>query len=207
MLVLTKCSKTPPTKFLELALDTLLHSHLRRWALLLRALTFPLSHDTPSPPFDLSLPAICAFLHIEPPSRACVSLESSIHAQVREWIDDRGSPGTVSLAGLFEPATPCSFIRLPDLYQDIVIQIADERCPRCDKVPRLSSSSFLYDGIALLQVPHIPAVCLVCGTLVCINEKCCTQSGIAEGAQHARTCGAGMTLLQAPSLFPKPVSH
>jgi hypothetical protein len=45
------------------------------------------------------------------------------------------------------------------------------------------------------QIPHVQAVCLVCGALVCVSNKCCMRAGMGEGTYHAATCGAGVGVL------------
>ncbi|XP_070564707.1 E3 ubiquitin-protein ligase UBR3-like [Ptychodera flava] len=44
------------------------------------------------------------------------------------------------------------------------------------------------------QVPKDPAVCLVCGAMVCLKSECCRQQSILESVQHAINCGAGTAL-------------
>ncbi|XP_077978171.1 E3 ubiquitin-protein ligase UBR3-like [Glandiceps talaboti] len=44
------------------------------------------------------------------------------------------------------------------------------------------------------QVPTEPAVCLVCGMLVCLKTDCCKQQNLLESMQHAVNCGAGTAL-------------
>lgn len=68
----------------------------------------------------------------------------NIAARVREWrgdalarAQDTSASAHTSLVrqvGWFSPASPCEFIRLPPLFQDIVIQITDEKCTRCQNV-------------------------------------------------------------------------
>ena len=69
--------------------------------------------------------------------------------------------------------TSPSLLKLPDLYQNALVQWLDKKCVKCGKVPKE------------------PALCLVCGQLLCCAENCCKDgSGKGECTLHARTCGA-----------------
>ncbi|QDZ25745.1 hypothetical protein A3770_18p82630 [Chloropicon primus] len=70
---------------------------------------------------------------------------------------------------LFRP----SLIQLPHLYQNALVEWLDRKCLRCNKVPKE------------------PALCLVCGQLVCCAETCCKDArGRGECTQHSLVCGA-----------------
>lgn len=56
-------------------------------------------------------------------------------------------------------------VRLPHLYDDLFQYYHNKVCGRCLGVPRETS------------------VCLLCGTVVCLKENCCTTSGIFEAVQ------------------------
>lgn len=47
------------------------------------------------------------------------------------------------------------------------------------------------------NVPKDPGVCLVCGTLVCMRQGCCSQDNVLESVQHAQDCGAGTGIFLA----------
>ena len=91
---------------------------------------------------------------------------------LRAWLN--ASPTAVAAAMPVAPRAP-SLIRLPVLYQDLFLEWADRPCLTCR------------------TVPHEPALCLVCGRLVCCAGECCVQpGGKHECAAHALTCGAGV---------------
>lgn len=56
-------------------------------------------------------------------------------------------------------------VRLPHLYDDLFQYYHGKACHRCLGVPRETS------------------VCLLCGTVVCLKENCCTTNGIYESVQ------------------------
>lgn len=56
-------------------------------------------------------------------------------------------------------------VRLPHLYDDLFQHYHNKACRRCLGVPRETS------------------VCLLCGTVVCLKENCCTTNGIFEAVQ------------------------
>jgi len=70
-------------------------------------------------------------------------------------------------------------IPLPDLYHDLYMTYRDHKCRRCQ------------------LVPHRPALCLICGELVCFASECCCIGGGAAGDKfyecfhHADQCHAG----------------
>ncbi|KAK3259405.1 hypothetical protein CYMTET_31596 [Cymbomonas tetramitiformis] len=66
-----------------------------------------------------------------------------------------------------------SLLPLPHLFQELYLQWADQPCLRCN------------------TVPNEPALCLVCGTLVCFAGECCRAGSFGECMQHAESCGVG----------------
>ena len=70
--------------------------------------------------------------------------------------------------------TAPSLIPLPHLYQNLLLQWLDKKCLKCAKVPKE------------------PALCLVCGHLLCCAETCCKDGATTRGecTQHAMVCGA-----------------
>ena len=51
-------------------------------------------------------------------------------------------------------------IPLPDLYHDLYMAYRDHKCRACN------------------LVPHRPALCLICGELVCFGSECCSSVGV-----------------------------
>ncbi|VVC34687.1 Zinc finger, UBR-type,Zinc finger, RING/FYVE/PHD-type,Zinc finger, RING-type [Cinara cedri] len=63
---------------------------------------------------------------------------------------------------------------LPNLYSDVFYSYYNRPCIKCSSVPRQ------------------PAICLVCGTIVCSRSICCIENKpLCEGVQHSRGCGNG----------------
>ncbi|CAB1346618.1 unnamed protein product [Coregonus sp. 'balchen'] len=63
-------------------------------------------------------------------------------------------------------------LHLPDNYNTIFQYYHKKACTACKKVPK------------------DPALCLVCGTFVCLKGLCCKQQGICECVWHSQHCGA-----------------
>jgi hypothetical protein len=73
------------------------------------------------------------------------------------------------------------FINLPKNLVDLIKLVIDKPCIRCK------------------QCPQDPAVCLLCGELVCLDADCCkSDSGEGECTQHAKKCGAGQGVFVLP---------
>merc|ERR1712056_70858 len=75
------------------------------------------------------------------------------------------------------------FIDLPEMYLDILRNVHDKTCSVCGKLP-----------------PD-PAICLLCGTLVCMGNTSCRGQIFPDEGQctsHARICGAGQCLFLIP---------
>uniref|UniRef100_A0A8C4YB00 E3 ubiquitin-protein ligase n=1 Tax=Gopherus evgoodei TaxID=1825980 RepID=A0A8C4YB00_9SAUR len=67
---------------------------------------------------------------------------------------------------------PC-LLQLPENYNTIFQYYHRKTCTVCTKVPK------------------DPAVCLVCGTFVCLKGLCCKQQSYCECVLHSQNCGAG----------------
>ncbi|XP_074857119.1 E3 ubiquitin-protein ligase UBR3 isoform X3 [Carettochelys insculpta] len=67
---------------------------------------------------------------------------------------------------------PC-LLQLPENYNTIFQYYHRKTCTVCSKVPK------------------DPAVCLVCGTFVCLKGLCCKQQSYCECVLHSQNCGAG----------------
>jgi len=76
------------------------------------------------------------------------------------------------------------FIPLPEHYLELIRRVHRKVCAHCGREP-----------------PE-PALCLTCGTLVCMDSKVCRGRNTAEGqcTDHARRCGAGQGLFILPHL-------
>uniref|UniRef100_A0A8C8SFU6 E3 ubiquitin-protein ligase n=1 Tax=Pelusios castaneus TaxID=367368 RepID=A0A8C8SFU6_9SAUR len=64
-------------------------------------------------------------------------------------------------------------LQLPENYNTIFQYYHRKTCTVCTKVPK------------------DPAVCLVCGTFVCLKGLCCKQQSYCECVLHSQNCGAG----------------
>ncbi|XP_025259737.1 E3 ubiquitin-protein ligase UBR3 [Theropithecus gelada] len=64
-------------------------------------------------------------------------------------------------------------LQLPENYNTIFQYYHRKTCSVCTKVPK------------------DPAVCLVCGTFVCLKGLCCKQQSYCECVLHSQNCGAG----------------
>ncbi|XP_051885288.1 LOW QUALITY PROTEIN: E3 ubiquitin-protein ligase ubr3 [Pristis pectinata] len=67
---------------------------------------------------------------------------------------------------------PC-LLQLPENYNTIFQYYHRKACIHCSKVPK------------------DPALCLVCGTFVCLKGQCCKQQSYCECVLHSQNCGAG----------------
>ena len=88
---------------------------------------------------------------------------------LRAWL--AGAPAAVPAPPLRAP----TLLQLPELYQDLFLELSDRPCVACRRVP------------------DEPALCLSCGRLVCCAGACCALShgGRRECSTHAAACGAG----------------
>lgn len=71
------------------------------------------------------------------------------------------------------PIAPSNFdlFPLPSSYKEMIHTFYRRECQVCGRRPE-----------------H-PAVCLICGTVICRASSCCTVNGIGESTQHAAVCG------------------
>jgi hypothetical protein len=73
------------------------------------------------------------------------------------------------------------FIKLPEKLTDLIGMTINRNCDKCK------------------TQPQDPAICLLCGTLVCLDSDCCRgPEGEGECTKHAETCGAGQGVFILP---------
>eukprot|EP00435_Cladocopium_sp_Y103_P016535 s1236_g4.t1 len=86
-----------------------------------------------------------------------------------------------SLEGELEDATVDSFIAVPEVYLDLLKDVRKRPCIKCQRLP------------------DEPAMCLLCGAIVCVGRQDCRGSD-TEGqcTTHARECTAGQSLFLLP---------
>ncbi len=65
-----------------------------------------------------------------------------------------------------------SLINLPDSYDEMLKRFLKIKCTNCQSIPRS------------------PAICLVCGTLVCLGDNCCRTEQGRECRAHRMNCSA-----------------
>eukprot|EP00478_Filoreta_tenera_P001665 GABV01001699.1.p1 GENE.GABV01001699.1~~GABV01001699.1.p1 ORF type:complete len:204 (-),score=25.03 GABV01001699.1:9-620(-) len=70
--------------------------------------------------------------------------------------------------------TPLNFaLEFPSLYQPFYTKQLGRKCRICGRVP------------------ETPALCFLCGELVCFGNECCAQGAVHEGYRHAGRCARG----------------
>ena len=73
------------------------------------------------------------------------------------------------------------FIPLPEKLTDVIRTTLARECAQCH------------------TKPQDPAICLLCGALVCLDSDCCKgAAGEGECTLHASTCGAGQAVFLLP---------
>lgn len=75
-----------------------------------------------------------------------------------------------------------SFIQLPESFLDILKDIRKRPCSACQ------------------QQPEEPALCLLCGAVVCVGNEACRSEYEGQCTLHARACTAGQSLFLLPFL-------
>ncbi|XP_009707870.1 PREDICTED: E3 ubiquitin-protein ligase UBR3-like, partial [Cariama cristata] len=85
--------------------------------------------------------------------------------------------------------------RHPDQAKALLIQEPKWDLPRLLQLPENYNTIFQYyhrkTCTVCTKVPKDPAVCLVCGTFVCLKGLCCKQQSYCECVLHSQNCGAG----------------
>uniref|UniRef100_A0A8C3D924 E3 ubiquitin-protein ligase n=1 Tax=Corvus moneduloides TaxID=1196302 RepID=A0A8C3D924_CORMO len=85
--------------------------------------------------------------------------------------------------------------RHPDQVKALLIQEPKWDLPRLLQLPENYNTIFQYyhrkTCSVCTKVPKDPAVCLVCGTFVCLKGLCCKQQSYCECVLHSQNCGAG----------------
>ncbi|XP_078537716.1 E3 ubiquitin-protein ligase UBR3 isoform X2 [Lissotriton helveticus] len=82
-----------------------------------------------------------------------------------------------------------------DQVKDLLIQDPQWDLPRLLQLPENYNTIFQFyhrkSCAVCLKVPKDPALCLVCGTFVCLKGLCCKQQSYCECVLHSQNCGAG----------------
>ncbi|XP_063285782.1 E3 ubiquitin-protein ligase UBR3 isoform X4 [Pelobates fuscus] len=83
----------------------------------------------------------------------------------------------------------------PDQVNVLLVQDTKWDLPRLLQLPEIYNTIFQYyhrkSCSVCSKVPKDPALCLVCGTFVCLKELCCKQHNYSECVLHSQNCGAG----------------
>lgn len=113
------------------------------------------------------------------------NMDGAVKTLVVGWckqIKAARSDKALATVNLQELAAPPKLHALPEWYHDLLKMRLKEKCTRCN------------------TLPDEPAVCLLCGKLVCAGTECCRHAGEqGECTSHAISCGAGC----APYMFVK----
>lgn len=72
--------------------------------------------------------------------------------------------------------TPRGLCPLPAKFTDLYTQLSEHKCP------------------ATRSFPDEPAICMLCGELLCAGTPCCKRNGVGALTRHVQTCGAGVGL-------------
>uniref|UniRef100_A0A8C8SJE6 E3 ubiquitin-protein ligase n=1 Tax=Pelusios castaneus TaxID=367368 RepID=A0A8C8SJE6_9SAUR len=85
--------------------------------------------------------------------------------------------------------------RHAEQVKPLLIQEPKWDLPRLLQLPENYNTIFQYyhrkTCTVCTKVPKDPAVCLVCGTFVCLKGLCCKQQSYCECVLHSQNCGAG----------------
>uniref|UniRef100_A0A1A8QJE6 E3 ubiquitin-protein ligase n=1 Tax=Nothobranchius rachovii TaxID=451742 RepID=A0A1A8QJE6_9TELE len=133
---------------------------------------------------EFSSLAVCLGLlpSTPPPSSAmhsasCLQWPVNAFDLVSQWSDEvtgltRSPEQSLTLLVQDPQWTSPRLLQLPDNYNIIFQYYHRKACTVCKKVPK------------------DPALCLVCGTFVCLKGVCCKQQGTCECVLHSQHCGA-----------------
>uniref|UniRef100_A0A8C5FPK1 E3 ubiquitin-protein ligase n=1 Tax=Gadus morhua TaxID=8049 RepID=A0A8C5FPK1_GADMO len=108
------------------------------------------------------------------PSASCLEWPGvSAFQLVTQWCEEmKGLPETQTLLVQDPQWGAPRLLQLPDNYNILFQYYHRKACSACQKVPK------------------DPALCLVCGTFVCLKGPCCKQQGTCECVLHSQHCGA-----------------
>jgi len=129
-------------------------------------------------PLSIEFDTLAAFLGLPPLESMLFGCMGPLFKFVERWwqhlFETRLDEGALlSIPCVGSPA-PFKLIELPNLFQDIFHAYLGKKCPKCN------------------TQPSKPAICLVCGTLLCADAECCKKTRCGECFRHAIMCGAGV---------------
>lgn len=153
-------------------LSKLLYSHtlpfLRRCAIIYYAVnsTYPVTDPNLIVYEGCEYNRLLSLLGIPRPRETLMNPAATETSIVNRWLAHWQTQGRIVPALEF-PGT-YELIRLPHSFEDLVLRYADRRCSQCG------------------TKPTYPAVCLNCGTFVCLGGDCCMQGEQGECNLHMR---------------------
>lgn len=166
--------------------------YLQQFCLPFLRITSPLQHhlfggDLPSCQEAEEFTVLASCLGLLPPfqsahqftSASCLDWPVPAFDMISQWCSELASfadrhPDKVKALLIQEPKWDLPrLLQLPDNYNTIFQYYHRKTCAVCTKVPK------------------DPAVCLVCGTFVCLKGLCCKQQSYCECVLHSQNCGAG----------------
>ncbi|KAM9304950.1 E3 ubiquitin-protein ligase UBR3 [Gastrophryne carolinensis] len=171
-----------------------IEQYLRRFCLPFLRITSLLQHhvfgsDIPSCQEDEEFTALCSCLGILQSARqtsceflsaSCLDWPASAFDLMAQWCSElnqftENNNSDQAKALLIQDTTwdlP-RLLQMPEIYNTIFQYYHRKACSVCNKVPK------------------DPALCLVCGTFVCLKGLCCKQQNYCECVLHSQNCGAG----------------
>eukprot|EP00058_Branchiostoma_floridae_P006509 XP_002591997.1 hypothetical protein BRAFLDRAFT_280642 [Branchiostoma floridae] len=112
-------------------------------------------------------------------SASCLHWAVPATQMISHWCQDftsfvnrKQGPAKSLLLKNFAWQLPC-LLRPPSSYDSIFQYHRQRQCTMC------------------CSVPKEPALCMVCGELLCMKGGCCRQQSVMECVQHSISCGAG----------------
>ncbi|XP_019636139.1 PREDICTED: E3 ubiquitin-protein ligase UBR3-like isoform X5 [Branchiostoma belcheri] len=112
-------------------------------------------------------------------SASCLHWAVPATQMISHWCQDftsfvnrKQGPAKSLLLKNFAWKLPC-LLRPPSSYDSIFQYHRQRQCTMC------------------CSVPKEPALCMVCGELLCMKGGCCRQQSVMECVQHSVSCGAG----------------
>lgn len=182
-------TKTSPIAWTSQSIEC----HLQQFCLPFLRITTLLQHhlfgaDIPSCQEDDEFVVLCSCLGILPSilqtsqeftSAACLDWPVSAFDLMSQWCSEvilftENQPDQVYALLIRETKWDLPrLLQLPEIYNTIFQYYHRKACGVCTKVPK------------------DPALCLVCGTFVCLKGLCCKQQNFCECVLHSQNCGAG----------------
>lgn len=141
---------------------------LRRFAIVYYALTgsYPITDPTVVKTEGNEYERLLSILGIPRPTETMLNQKSDIHPMVMKWVSLWVQHGRV-ITNLEWPGT-YEMMKLPKMMDELVWKHDSHRCLKCR------------------SAPNYPAMCLYCGTYVCLGGDCCSDGELGECNIHMR---------------------